>query len=248
MPRGSDSNHTEGAVPPGPGLGRRLGSRREANSARASVGERLRALVLKPVQAEPDPATRSRAGAASLGELESQVRSANDKERLIGLLAAPVAAAIGIVVISTLIVNDPPARLQNGQVDPLHVSLSLYHDLGGVVLTLSILMLVSAMWRKRVFLGIVTALYGLAIFNLHYWGFGVPFILVSAWLLVRAYRLQRDLREAAEGSLSHTSRWRPSDGATPRRPAPKPSSRYTPPAAPARRLSPAKPATKRQAR
>ena len=43
-----------------------------------------------------------------LEELESQVRLANDKERLIGLLAAPVAAAIGIVVISTLIVNDPP--------------------------------------------------------------------------------------------------------------------------------------------
>ena len=31
--------------------------------------------------------------------------------------------------------------------------------------------------RKRLFLGIATALYGLAIFNLHYWGFGIPFIM-----------------------------------------------------------------------
>ena len=55
------------------------------------------------------------------------------------------------------------------------------------------------------------ALYGLAVFNLHYWGFGVPFILVGAWLLVRAYRLQRDLREAT--------------GDAPARPGPTPAGR-----------------------
>ena len=52
----------------------------------------------------------------------------------------------------------------------------------------------------------VMALYGLAVFNLHYWGFGVPFILAGAWLLVRAYRLQRDLQRGQR--------------ATDRRPAP----------------------------
>jgi hypothetical protein len=99
-------------------------------------------------------------------------------------------------VISALIANDPSALLKNGQVNRLHVSLSLYHDLGGVLLGLSVLMLVVAMLRKRLYLGIVMALYGLAVFNLHYWGFGVPFIMGGAWLLVRAYRLQRDLNEA----------------------------------------------------
>ena len=111
------------------------------------------------------------------------VRSATDKERLIGLLAAPLGAAIGILVITALIDNDPPAHLKNGQLNRLHVSLSVYHELFFVLLGLSILILVMAMLRKRLFLGITMALYGLAVFNLHYWGFGVPFILAGAWLL-----------------------------------------------------------------
>ena len=72
----------------------------------------------------------------------------------------------------------------------------MLHELELVFLGLAAVMLVSAYFRKRLFLGIAMALYGLAIFNLHYWGFGVPFIMVGAWLLVRAYRAQRDLREA----------------------------------------------------
>ena len=48
-------------------------------------------------------------------------------------------------------------------------------------------------------MGIVTSLYGLAIFNLHYWGFGVPFVMVGAWYLVRTYRLHRKLKEATAG-------------------------------------------------
>ena len=153
-------------------------------------------------------------------------------------MAAPLAAAIGILVISALIVNDPPARLKNGQIDTLHVSLSLYYDLGGVILALSVLMVVTAMWRKRVYLGIVTALYGLAIFNLHYWGFGVPFILVSAWLLVRAYRLQRDLRETTEGNVSRAGPQRKGGSGTPRRSSSKINSRYTSPTGARRRSSP----------
>ena len=43
------------------------------------------------------------------------------------------------------------------------------------------------------------ALYGLTLFNLHFWGFGVPFIMCAAWLMVRAYRLHRDWREATGG-------------------------------------------------
>ena len=144
----------------------------------------------------------------SAAELEAEIRSANDQERFIGLVAAPLAAAIAILVIGSLIANDTVARLKHGQVDTLHYSLSLYRDLGGVLIALSILMLVTAVWRKRLYLGIVTALYGLAIFNLHYWGFGVPFIMVSAWLLVRAYRLQRDLHEAKDTNRRSSSRRR----------------------------------------
>lgn len=247
MPEGRAPDDSEGGDPPRLGLKHRLVPRQKHNPEKAPLGERLRNLVLKPVGTDTVSTAQS-AGPPSIEELVANVRSANDKERLIGLVAAPVAAAIGILVISALIINDPPARLKNGQIDPLHVSLSLYHDLGGVILALSVLMLVTAMWRKRVYLGIVTALYGLAIFNLHYWGFGVPFILVSAWLLVRAYRLQRDLREATEGNLSRTGAQRRGGSATPRRSSPKPNRRYTPPTVAPKRSSAAKPENKRQAR
>ena len=80
------------------------------------------------------------------------------------------------------------------------MNLSLYHELSLVLLGLSVVMLATAFFRKRLYLGIVMALYGLAIFNLRYWGFGIPFVLVAAWLLVRAFRLQRDLREATGDS------------------------------------------------
>ena len=192
--------------------------------------ERLRSSFLRPVE-DGDGARAATSGERpSPAELEASVKSANDKERFIGLLAAPFAAAIAILVVGALITNDPPARLGNGQLNSLHVSLSLYRDLGGVLIVLSILMLATAMWRKRLLLGIVTALYGLGIFNLHYWGFGVPFIMLSAWLLVRAYRVQRDLREATAQAAKGAARRPGAGGLLPRTP-PNPSRRYTPPAA-----------------
>ncbi|MGA2530151.1 MAG: hypothetical protein ABSG36_13440 [Acidimicrobiales bacterium] len=208
------------------------------DSDKAPLRERLRGLVLKPATPGEHKAP---AGPRTVAELEAAVASADDKERLIGLIAAPLAAAIGILVISALIVNDPPALLKNGQINSLHVSLSLYHDLGGVVLALSILMLGTALWRKRLYLGIVSALYGLAIFNLHYWGFGIPFILFGAWLLVRAYRFQRDLREATEEYESASAMGAHRDKAATRRSPPKPNRRYTPPNAVARRSRVQKP-------
>ena len=71
------------------------------------------------------------------------------------------------------------------------------------------------------------ALYGLSIFNLHYWGFGFPFILVGAWYLVRAYRLSEKLKEAKAGDAGPPARSGRAEA-----PAAK---RYTPPAAPIRR-------------
>lgn len=184
--------------------------------------ERLRDAILKPVDA-PDEQQSPAGGPMSSEELEDTVRFADDKERLIGLLAAPLAAAIGILVISALIVNDPAALLRSGLPNKLHVSLSLYYELGGVLIALSVLMLAMAMLRKRLLLGILLALYGLAVFNLHYWGFGIPFIMGGSWLLVRAYRLQRDLREAT-GTSPFSSRGRSGRVSTPAA-----NKRYTPP-------------------
>ena len=190
---GHDPADSQGEAPQRPSLNAR---RLKHDRDKAQLGDRLRNAVLKPVDPGSVEASDEQ---PSVEELEAKVKSADDKERLIGLLAAPLAAAIGILVISALIDNDPPARLKNGQLDtaprePVALPRPRRRAPGpfgpdardGHV-------------RKRLYLGIVMALYGLAIFNLHYWGFGVPFILVSAWFLVRAYRLQRDLREATEG-------------------------------------------------
>ncbi len=165
-------------------------------------------------------------------ELEAAIKRANDKERLIGLLAAPIAAAIVFLVMSTLVHNDPSALLSNGLANPRHVNPNLYTELGLVTLALALVMLAGAWFRKRLIIGIASALYGLSFFNLHYWGFGVPYILIGSWYLVRAYRLSQKLKLAKQGDVT------PGSAGT----AAPPSKRYTPPAAPNRRMPKSKPA------
>jgi hypothetical protein len=164
-------------------------------STESQLGGRLRDAFLRP---PADPGERREPQTAD--EIRSSIRSADDKERLIGLIAAPWAAAIGILVGSDLVAHDPAARLRNGLVNPLHVSVGLYHEVLAALVVLSIVMLVTALLRKRLYLGIVMALYGLTVFNLHYWGFGVPFVMGGAWYLMRAYRFQKELREVTGGS------------------------------------------------
>ncbi len=188
-----------------------------------SLFQRLRSAIVKPVDSDEVTSSAAAGEPVSLEELESSVKSAVDKERLLGLLAAPFAAAIGILVITALIDHDPAAHLKNGQLNKLHVSLSLYQGLAAVLVVMSVLMLVTALLRKRLYLGIAMALYGLAIFNLHYWGFGVPFIMGGAWLLVRAYRLQRNLHEATGATASRSS------AASTSYSPPPTTKRYTPP-------------------
>ncbi|HUZ44050.1 MAG TPA: hypothetical protein VMU63_06560 [Acidimicrobiales bacterium] len=173
------------------------------------LGDRLRRMFLKPV-AEPEPgATSAPIRPPTEDELEARVRSMDDQERLLGVVAAPLAALIGI-----LIGGDEISRATHSQV-------GTYYSLLGVLVALSVVMLITAVMRKRMYLGISLALYGLAVFNLHYWGFGIPFILGGAWLLVRAYRVQREHRDATEGPGGSG---RGGGGAGPR-----PSKRYTPP-------------------
>lgn len=206
--------------------------------SKPTLGERVRGAVLRPAApAADDSASPEPVPAPTVEELEARVKSADDKERAVGLIGAPVAGGIGILVISALIANDPAAP------DKLHVNVSLYHELAGVLVGLAILMLVMALLRKRLFLGIVFALYGLAIFNLHYWGFGVPFILAGAWLLVRAYRVQRDLREAGGGPARAAANGRGASDSS----RPQPNKRYTPKSVPSRSPSASKPGNHKKA-
>jgi hypothetical protein len=148
-------------------------------------------------------------------ELEEAIRSSDDKERAIGLIAAPLAALVGIIISS--------ATIQNAR--NLHQSTTVYVELTYVILGMAVLILVASLLRKRLFQGVTMALYGLAVFNLRFWGFGVPFLLAGAWYLVRAYRLQQALKraEAAEGPV------RPKGTASQNAARPRRSKRYTPP-------------------
>jgi hypothetical protein len=192
------------------------------------LGDRLKNALLKPVDPNAVP-KQAPDHPETVEELQAAVKYANDKERLIGLTAAPLAAILGLVIISADISNDPAALLKNGQVNKLHTNVSTLHELLAVLLVLSVVMLFMAMLRKRLYLGMVTALYGLSVFNLHWWGFGVPYVMIGAWLLIRAYRLQRSLKEATGGTGD-----RRGGSALP----PGPSRRYTPPSSPKRSISP----------
>jgi len=155
-------------------------------------------------------------------ELEEAIRRCDDKERAIGLIAAPIAAAIAFLVTSSLVHNDPAALLSNGAVNPHHTNPTLYTELGLLTVVLALVMLGGAWFRKRLAIGIASALYGLSFFNLHYWGFGIPYIMIGSWYMVRAYRLSQKLKlaKAEDEPTSGPAR------------APSPSNkRYTPPAA-----------------
>ena len=103
-----------------------------------------------------------------------------------------------------------------------------------VLFGLAIITLACAWFRKRLLLGIVLALYGLSVFNLHYWGFGVPFLLIGSWYLVRTYRISQKLKLANSGDSTP-------GGTGPARRA-QPNKRYTPPSAgPAKAPKPGKP-------
>lgn len=146
----------------------------------------------------------------------AMVTSDVDKERLIGLIAAPWAAAISILIVAALVGHDPSAHLASGASNPMHVGVSRYYEALAALLALSIAMLASAWFRRRLFLGIVMALYGLTVSNLHYWGFAVPYLLCAGWLVVRGYRAHQDERASSAAT-----------GATAT--VPRASRRYTPP-------------------
>jgi hypothetical protein len=183
--------------------------------AKPKLTERLKDAMLKPtVKAEMGPEESVDEGPTTVEEIQAAIDRADDKERLVGLLLAPIGAAIAFVITSALVAHDPKVG------SPAHVNPHTYVEVGGSAILLAVLMMAMAWWRKRLFLGIVMALYGLTLFNLHWWGFGIPYILAGAWLLVRAYRLHEKLKLATAdgGTIRNTTR----------RPA-GPNKRYTPP-------------------
>jgi hypothetical protein len=177
--------------------------------------ERLKYSMVRP---DDDPKDVKEQEIRPVGEIEAEISRSNDKERVIGLIAAPVAAIVGLVI-SSASVNY--ARSHNE-------SVGVYEKLTYVLLGLAILILLTSWLRKRLFQGITLALFGLAIFQLHYSyvGFAAPFILFGAWYLIRAYRLQQELKRAEAAGPSAP---RPKAGPSAAAPRPRRNKRYTPP-------------------
>jgi len=178
--------------------------------------ERLKYSMVRP---DDDPKDAKEEEIRPVAEIEAEISRSNDKERVIGLIAAPVAAIVGLII-SSASVNY--ARSHNE-------SVGVYEKLTYVLLGLAILILLTSWLRKRLFQGITLALFGLAIFQLHYSyvGFAAPFILFGAWYLMRAYRLQQELKRAeAAGPSAPRPKASPSAAAAPR---PRRNKRYTPP-------------------
>jgi hypothetical protein len=193
--------------------------------------ERLRYTMVKP---DDSGKVKDEEPQMSREELEATIARADDKERNIGLIAAPLGAIITLFISADLIHH----AQQTGQ------STSVYQTLTFVLLGMSALILLGSWLRKRLILGVVMALFGLGIFNLHYWGFGVPFLLGGSWYLVRAWRLNAKLKLAGGGSgrtygppnSKVAPRGLPSAGGV----LPRPNKRYTPATAKIKRTSKAK--------
>ena len=67
-----------------------------------------------------------------------------------------------------------PSAICNGQSIPTTSIPTSTSSSAWSTMALALVMLAAAWFRKRLFIGVASALYGLSFFNLHYWGFGVP--------------------------------------------------------------------------
>ncbi|HEY5385638.1 MAG TPA: hypothetical protein VIJ56_10410 [Acidimicrobiales bacterium] len=186
------------------------------DAPRMTFWQRVKYSMVRP---DDDPKEVKEVEIRPADEIEADIRRSNDKERAIGLVAAPVAAFIGLLI-GNASVNY--AKTHN-------LSTSVYDKLTYVLLGLAVLVLLSSWLRKRMFQGITLALYGLAIFQLHYtyFGFAAPFLLAGAWYLIRAWRLQQELKKAeAAGPQAPRPKGATTNAAAPR---PRRNKRYTPP-------------------
>jgi hypothetical protein len=177
--------------------------------------ERLKYAMVKPDDDSED--TGPPHDDRSVEEIQAEIRYSSEKERTVGLIAAPVAAIVGLLISSSSLDN---ARNH-------HQSVAVYEELTYVLLGLAALILIASLLRKRMFQGITLALFGVAVFQLHYSyvGFAAPFVLFGAWYMVRAYRLQQALKRAEAEAAGPVRYSRPSGNGSRARA----NKRYTPP-------------------
>lgn len=225
-----------------PGGSRAEGTTEDSPAPRAPLGTRLRDSMLKP---KPEPAVGPSGKAPtkadpfpdkSSAELRNWIKYLDDRERLYTLMAAPIAAILGITQL-VVSLRDNPATGKK------HVSPEEIVILGVVVLAMSIAVLVSGLIRRRSF----------AIFALFFVGFGldaglsifgvIPFWGLGGWMFLRSSKMQRSLttrgdhprQQSRRGGRAGQARGAAGSGGTGRRRkkapepvGPAPNKRYTP--------------------
>ncbi len=193
-----DRSNARGSLPWCPRV-KIVGAPDDSDAPRLSLWERMKYTLVRP---DDEPSERSSPADDRHGRrAPGAIHRSDDKERAIGLWrrrSPPSSASLSV----TRSINN--ARTHHQSVEPPTSGSPI------VLLGLAVLILVSSLLRKRLFQGITLALFGLAVFQLHYTyiGFAAPFILAGAWYLVRAYRLQQALKQAEldEGRSSPRSR------------------------------------------
>lgn len=185
-----------------------------------SVKGRLSRAFLKPP--DPNAPHAEVLPPPTLEELEAAERYANDTERLIGVVMAPLCAVVALIVVSAYVSHWKTAHPGNTHVP------SYMGEILVLFFALSIVILAVSWFRKRLWMGLAILMYGLSVFDLNWkWlPFALPFLAAGSWLSVRAYRAH----QAVKIARGDTPRWaNRGQDVTSSRPAP--SKRYTPPKA-----------------
>lgn len=166
------------------------------------------------------------------------VRGITDRERMLGFVAAAVAAALWCVLTIPGLVH-PPKHLQRGQPDTTQVAIYL-----AVGLVLAALIFASAIVRRRALLGFAVLFTGASFGGIVF--LALPFWALGGWLLWRAFTIQRAAAAstaaargpASAGRAGRSARSARSGAAATERKPPPPSKRYTPPKPVARKPRP----------
>jgi len=179
----------------------------------------------------------------------AQVLGLDRLEQLLGYFAAVVALVSGALVLPKFLSGKTTYLTETLKPSKLHTCTSGYHLVASLceksvaqthgywgeflfIYTVAALLMAFAAWRRnRPMLATVALLFGLLT------GFaGILFLALGAWLMLRAWRLQRygtptmrgSNAVARERARSRQPRRRQAEDASPSLKAPEPSKRYTP--------------------
>jgi hypothetical protein len=163
---------------------------------------KLRDAFLKPAQstsarstsAQSKPAQRGAPSGMTKEELTHVIKRLEDRERTMAFFAAPLGAAVGILLTVVTLHTNPPLHAKN------HLSTSLIVFEGGARILLAGVVALAAWTRRRSFVAFAllflgTSMAGGLIFALPFWALGI-------WLIFRVFKWQKELATMTGGTAA----------------------------------------------